>query len=641
MLSLTFSIFALSSLPATVRGDQAAAKKQAYFENNIRPLLAKHCFECHNATKQEGGVRLDFRQAMLTGGDSGPTIVPGKPEESLLIEVVRYESLEMPPEGPLDEQDVAKLVRWVRQGAYWPDDDVAQKPSLGDQDAIRAVAEDHWSFRKVERPSQPKVSDPDWVRTPVDRFVLSKLDENGLEPSARANRKTLIRRAFIDLIGLPPTPAVVESVFGQSGLSKLTYVEIVDGLLASPHYGERMARHWMDVARYADTRDFQAAADLRYPFAYTYRDWLIHAFNSDMPFDEFVKHQIAADAFAERQDDPNLAALGFLTVGPLFRNNTHERIADRIDVVTRGLMGMTGSCARCHDHKYDPIAIEDYYSLYGIFRDSVRQKELPTIDSPLGNVVASHLIDDYEETVAAERAKLLAYEQQLADSAMEELGKRAAEYLLGYVEMQIEKTETTRGLKSKRKLEETALTPLANSLDRFRRDQSNQSHPVFGPLVGLLAAQDDSFAIARDAYLKKFGEALPARIHDAVRQASSRREFCKSLGDAYSAAAKSTDETDESIRRAIKNPQTGPFHITAKAASSASRLLGPGRRKLQLFQEAIADVQATHPGSPAKAMTLVDAEKSPPVFVMFRGEPKRRGPRVEKRFPEFFASKQD
>ncbi|MEO1617467.1 MAG: DUF1553 domain-containing protein [Planctomycetota bacterium] len=633
---ILFSISA-SPLKELSAADRDAAKV-TYFENHIRPLLSEHCFECHNAEKQEGGVRLDIRQDMIAGGDSGPSIVPGKPEESLLIEAVRYESLEMPPEGPLDDEDVAKLVRWVRQGAVWPEGDFAAKPSLGDQVAIREAAASHWAFQPTAEPESPAVSDPDWVHTTVDQFVLAKLDENGLAPSARAKRPTLIRRAFIDLIGLPPTPEIKQAIFGDEDLGQLSLNRIIDGLLASPHYGERMARHWMDVARYADTRDFLAAADLRYPFAYTYRDWLIHAFNQDLTFDEFVKQQIAADFLAERDDDPNLAALGFLTVGPLFRNNPHERIADRIDVVTRGLMGMTGSCARCHDHKYDPVSIEDYYSLYSVFRDSVRETELPTIESPLGREIPAELAADFKTAIAAERGKLAKYEQSLADNAMDQLAKRPKDYLLGYFELSIEKSETTRGLKSKRKLEETALTPLEKSLDRFRRNANSLSHPVFGPLAQLIAVPQNRFVSRKNAYLESHGSLLPPRVFKAVESSTSPKELIEALGDAYAAAASSEDAGDQLIRSAVNHPDEGPFHITAKAASQASRLLGKGRRKLQLFQEAIADVQATHPGAPAKAMTLSDAEKPLPTFVMYRGEPQRRGPRVKKRFPEYFSS---
>ena len=196
----------------TAANAQNRSAKLAFFENQIRPLLSKHCYECHNEKKQEGGLRLDFRQAMLDGGESGTVIVPGKPEQSVLIEAVQYEGFEMPPDGKLSDDDIAKLVRWVREGALWPESDTVAKPSLGDQEAIRKTADSHWAFAMIESPDLPETSDPDWAKHPIDRFILAKLETNGLKPSPAARRPTLIRRAFNDLIGLPPTPEIIESV---------------------------------------------------------------------------------------------------------------------------------------------------------------------------------------------------------------------------------------------------------------------------------------------------------------------------------------------------------------------------------------------------------------------------------------------
>lgn len=634
-----FPLTVLLGISASLNGTSQAtaaekAERLAFFENHVRPLLAKHCFDCHNAEKQEGGLRLDVRENLLRGGDSGPSLVIGKPEQSLLIEAVRHEGLEMPPEKPLADEDIAKLVRWIRDGANWPDDQVASKPSLGDQEAIRSAADQHWAFRPIEKPPMPMVSDPDWGSQPIDRLILAKLDENQLRPSAQTNRPTLIRRAFHDLIGLPPTPAVIDAVFGQSNLRGMNYRQIIDGLLASQHYGERMARHWMDVARYADTRDFLAAADLRYPFAFTYRDWLIHAFNEDLRFDDFVRLQLAADHLTDQPDDPNLAALGFLSVGPLFRNNVPERVADRIDVVTRGLMGMTGSCARCHDHKYDPISIEDYYSLYGIFRDSQRPDTLPTIESPLGNEVPEALANDFSIKLQTEKDKLAAYEAELANTAMKAFAENASDYLIGYVELNIDKTETTRGLKTKRKLEETALTPIARNLDAFRREAANRDHPILGPIADLIAVPDQSFQGRRTKYIRTHPNLYPT-IREAVEQSSTRMELAERIGAVLEAAA--TEPDGSPVGEFVVAQTSGPFFITPQAASQASRLLGKGRQALLKFQRAIADVEATHPGAPDKAMVVRDAEKLAPTFVMFRGEPSRRGPKVERRFLSYFA----
>ena len=617
------------------------AKKLAFFENHIRPLLSEHCFECHNAEKQEGGLRLDVQSAMLLGGDSGPAIVPGKPEESLLIEAIRYEGLEMPPEEPLPADQVAKLIRWTREGAVWPSDQQAAVPSLGDQNAIRTMADSHWAFQAIRSTKLPPTSDPDWAKHPIDKYVLAKLESNGLTHSPPATRNQLIRRAFHELLGLPPTPQIIQSVFGKSSLSGINYKEIVVGLLNSNHYGERMARHWMDIARYADTRDFLAAADLRYPFAFTYRDWLIDAFNDDLPFDDFVRKQLAADLIVQRDNDPDLAALGFLTVGPLFRNNQLERIADRVDVVTRGLMGLTGSCARCHDHKYDPLSIEDYYSLYGVFRDSVQPSELPVIENPLGHTVDADLLKDFEVKLAAEKEKLAQYEAKLAVDAMADFQKDPANYLAGYYELRITNKQTARGLLSKRKLKETAITPIANQLDVFRKDRENESHFLLGPLVSLIAAKNPDFAKRKKVYLGKYGEKLHPQIKEAVNRSETALELVKNIGDVLSESLDESNSELVAVKEWFVEPTNGPFHITPKAASNGSRLLGAGRQKLLRFQEAIADVEATHPGAPDKAMTLEDAKQSRPVFVMFRGDPARRGPSVAKQFPAYFSDRLD
>lgn len=636
---LSCAIVSVFSLAAHACGAETTdAAKVAFFENRIRPILIEHCFECHNDKKQEGGVRLDFRDAMLAGGDSGASIVPGKPEESLMVEAVRYEGYEMPPDGPLPEEDVDAIVRWIRDGAVWPTAEKPMQPSLGDQNAIREVADNHWAFQSITRPSMPESEDPDWARSPIDKFVHAKLMTHGLKPSPAASRDTLIRRAFNDLIGLPPTPQVIESVFGVSTLTGKNYRDVVDGLLESKHYGERMARHWMDVARYADTRDFLAAADLRYPFAYTYRDWLINAFNNDLSYDEFVKQQLAADFMATDDNDPNLAALGFLTVGPLFRNNTPERVADRIDTVTRGLMGLTASCARCHDHKYDPISIEDYYSLYGIFRDSTRPDEFPTIESPLGQEVPTELLSEYEKSHAAAVAKLDAYESGLAEEARKDLVGRFDHYLASYVELKIAKTETDRGLISKRKTKETAMTPVANNLERFRRNRNNAKHPVLGPFVSLFAGNATAFEKQKAAHLKKYGAEMHPKVRDIVASADDRMSFAKAIGELFNVAWQSNDNPSlVAIRDTLADKQGQPFYVSAKAASQASRLNGKGRKNLQDYSEGIKDVEASHPGAPPKAMALQDAEKFSPVFVMFRGEPSRRGPRVDRRFFDYFA----
>jgi hypothetical protein len=348
-----------------------------YFEKRVRPVLVEKCQSCHGPKKQQGGLRLDSRAGLLKGGDNGPVVQPGQPEKSTLIHAVRQDGdLKMPPKGKLDAETVAALTGWVKMGAAWPEAEVRTSVP----NAVAEVRKSHWSFRPVTSPDLPAVKDGAWVRNPIDRFVLSRLEAAGLTPAPTADRRTLLRRVSLDLIGLPPTPEEVAAF--EADPAPGAYERLVDRLLASPRYGERWGRHWLDVARYADTKGYVFTDERRFPYAYTYRDYVIRAFNDDLPYDQFVVQQLAADRLPLGGDPRPLAAMGFLTLGRRFLNNTHDIIDDRIDVTMRGLQGLTVACARCHDHKFDPIPSRDYYSLYGVFASSVEPKELPLLGTP-------------------------------------------------------------------------------------------------------------------------------------------------------------------------------------------------------------------------------------------------------------------
>jgi hypothetical protein len=345
-----------------------------FFEKRVRPILAEKCQSCHGPEKQKAGLRLDSRTALLKGSENGPVVVPGDPEKSRLIEAVRYDSeTKMPPKDKLPAEVVEALTAWVKMGAPWPDN---SKP-ISVSETIAEAREKHWAFRPVKKVDPPNVKNTAWVKTPVDAFVLARLEEKNLSPSKPADRRTLIRRTTFDLLGLPPTPDEIAAF--EADKAPVAYEKVVDRLLASPHYGERWGRHWLDVARYADTKGYVFTEERRYPYSYTYRDYVIRAFNEDLPYDQFIQQQLAADQLPMGEDKRPLAALGFLTLGRRFLNNTHDIIDDRIDVTMRGLQGLTVACARCHDHKFDPIPTKDYYSLYGVFASSVEPKDLPLI----------------------------------------------------------------------------------------------------------------------------------------------------------------------------------------------------------------------------------------------------------------------
>lgn len=344
-----------------------------FFELRIRPVLVEHCYECHSAAAKvpRGNLRLDTAEQLRRGGDSGPAIVPHKPEESLLLSALRYESLEMPPSGKLPEHVIEDFAAWIALGA--PDPRAESSSSSTAEPATDPAK--HWAFQQPRRVSPPEVKNASTIRTELDRFVVARLEAAGLSPSPRAAPRALLRRLYYDLIGLPPNAKELAEFVADP--SEAAYEAAVDRLLASPHFGERWARHWLDVARYADTSGYLFEQDRNYKHAYKYRDWVIASFNADRPFDQFIVAQIAADQLGDSACEP---AMGFLTLGRRFLNNKHDIINDRIDVVMRGLMGLTVACARCHDHKYDPISTADYYALYGVFANS---EEKPREDGPM------------------------------------------------------------------------------------------------------------------------------------------------------------------------------------------------------------------------------------------------------------------
>lgn len=368
-----------------------------FFEKRVRPILVQHCQECHGAKLQHAGLRLDSRAGLDNGTDGDKVVVPGDPAASRLIHAVRRGGeTPMPPDSPLSEEQVQALAHWVQIGAPWhdePKDGAAPSESAGG----------HWSFQPVRDAAVPPVRHREWARSPIDGFVLAKLEPAGLLPAPPARRRALIRRVSYDLVGLPPTQAEVSDF--ESDPDPKAFEHVVDRLLASPRFGERWARYWLDIARFADTKGYVFTAERRYHFAYTYRDYVIDSLNRDLPYDQFLLEQIAADCLPNSAGTESLAALGFLTLGRRFLNNPQDIIDDRIDVVTRGLMGLTVACARCHDHKYDPIPTADYYSLYGIFASTHEPGELP-VTGPAREPAQA---EEYRAKVDATQAEITAF----------------------------------------------------------------------------------------------------------------------------------------------------------------------------------------------------------------------------------------
>jgi len=368
--------------------------KDDFFESKVRPILATECFSCHTDAEL-GGLRLDSRAAMLRGGKTGPAIVPGDPDKSLLITALRQTGeLKMPKGGKLKPDQIEVIAQWIRSGAVWPE--TGKTPVTAKGDVIDPERRAFWSFRPLHPTPPPAVKNNHWAKNEIDRFVLARLEKEGLTPVGSADRRTLLRRATLDLTGFPPTVEEIEAF--ENDKSPDAFAKVVDRLLASPQYGERWGRLWLDVARYGEddyrSLDPMGRGYAPYSNAYLYRDWVVKAFNDDLPYDQFVRAQLAGDQTDEKTRVRMLPALGFLGQGPWFYDNGAVEVTraderhDRVDVVSRGFLGLTVGCARCHNHKYDPILTKDYYAMAGIFA-STQYKEYPQ--------VPKSVVDEYTE----------------------------------------------------------------------------------------------------------------------------------------------------------------------------------------------------------------------------------------------------
>ena len=415
----TLCCLILAGLASSVAG-RAKAEDQAgldYFEKNVRPLLVRHCYECHsteNEKQQKGGLRIDLRAGWKTGGESGTTIIPGKPEESLLISAVRYESFEMPPKGKLKPAEISILEKWVKMGAPDPRDGRASRPEKKiDFDEARKF----WAFRPPQSHATPVVENSAWPRDSIDRFLLARLEVESLSPTTDASPRDWLRRVTFDLTGLPPThSAVTEFLASHRQDAEFARRKTVNRLLEMQQFGEHWGRHWLDLARYADSNG--GDINLTYFNAWRYRDYVVESLNSDKPFDQFTREQIAGDlipAESVEQSASQLVATGFLIIGPKMLSERNKEklymdVADeQIDTIGRVFLGMTIGCARCHDHKFDPIPATDYYALAGIFRSTETIYGIR-----MGNVNVSGWLERPLPVAAKKAETIAAHDKQLA-----------------------------------------------------------------------------------------------------------------------------------------------------------------------------------------------------------------------------------
>ena len=616
-------------------------RRPVQYFGDIHPVLAEHCVSCHGPEKQKGGLRLDSRALALEGGSAyGPAIIPGNSADSPLVLFIAHlePEMEMPPKKEkLPEQTIATLRAWIDQGAQWPvkpDSSPDAVSTLGNRELLFKKASSHWSFQPIKKASQTSLSNGSVT---IDALVAGKLRDRKLQPSPRADARTLLRRLHFDLTGLPPNNAELTAFNDAFRERPDSAIEAkVDELLASPHFGERWGRYWLDLARYADTQDFFPTQDLRYPFAWTFRDYVTAAFNSDKPYDQFIREQIAADQMNLQKDDPSLAALGFLTVGPRFLKRNDEVINDRIDAVTRGLMGLTVVCARCHDHKFDPIPTADFYALHGVFNSTEDLTTLPEIDL-VGARVQPKLKEEYQAAIKKADEAVKEYTASEGKKAVADLLSKADQYFAALHQIEFKKTELTKVI-SDTKLMVTALKPLAEQWSAFKKSKEAASDPVLFLLASVASA---SGTIPQIQLIVDSGK-TPDGTHDvdssllsALRQTPPKdtESVLKLYGNLLRDEERETSTSPKPLTNALRR-DGGLLDFQPKDIESAVRMAPQGGKEYEKLNKVIADLEASHPGSPARAMAVKDRAKPVNPVIYIRGDATRKGDAVERRFLE-------
>ncbi len=643
------------------------AAQTEFFETKVRPVLVEHCYKCHSAgaEKIKGGLTLDTRDGWMKGGDSGPTILPGKPDESLFIKAIRYtdRDLAMPPsDKKLPDNLIADLVQWVRMGAPDPRTEATSAKAMYAADMEKA--RQHWAYKPVVKPPVPesRIAN-DESRNPIDAFILEKLTAKNLSPSPRADKVTLLRRATFDLHGLPPSEKEVNDFLDDS--SPNAFEKVIDRLLASPRYGERWGRHWLDLAKYGETKGRNDnGRDMRYLWAWTYRDWVIRSLNEDLPYDQFLLRQIAADKL-NLDDKRELAALGFLTLGNRFGNNANDIIDDRIDLIGKATMGLTLACARCHDHKFDPVPTKDYYSLHGIFASTREPSEGPPLIEPK----ETPSYRDFKQQLAAKEAALAAFQDKVERDIAADWRGKIGEYLVALNDW----SKGQKDVSFDRFMQKRTLQPgRARAWNDYLKNRINRHHAVWTPWAAFAALPDAEFATKGRELAAKFAanddkskplnehvaklfttppanlaqvaaryEQLLARVaKDWDSQMASHEARVKSAtgsGTTPPDAPKGFPDNDLEDIREIVATSKGPINLTEQTVRNFIQNDNQLRGQQNALIRAVNDVKANHPGSPARAHVLFDVEKPKDSFVMVKGNPGNKGPVVPRQAPEIIA----
>jgi len=636
-----------------------------FFENKIRPIFANHCFECHSAEKgkTKGSFSMDYREEILKGGETGAGFKPGDAKGSMLIKVVTWEDdLQMPPKKKLSDAQIEDLKKWVAMGAPDPRD-----PSKSNKKDKKA----HWAFQPVQKPTPPTVKNASWCVNKIDNFVLAKLEEKQMLPAPQAEKETLLRRAYYDLIGLPPSPKEIED-FLKAPNPDAAYASVIDRLLASPAYGERWGRYWLDTARYSDTtgdltNQGDRISEYRYPYAWTYREWVIKALNSDMPYDQFIMQQLAADKIPNNPKE-NLAALGLMTVGQKFPMKD-DIINDRIDVIGRGFLGLTIACARCHDHKFDPVTTADYYALRGIFASCTEPK--------IGPLIAG----DPQSTKFLEYQNNLAKMETKAEQAFFKIQREYNEKMLKNAEAIFEcvtLTQKSSSQEDKEKanqiLEKNNLAKALNVVVQSTVMSTNRYRAfddIYGPFYKLVNVTDskrgaviDSMLNGKDkskynpeviAFLNEQKGPLPSDPHEvAVLVGKLFQKIEPKVASLYATFMDKTKDVSNSPDKPLMDLAVFPLRLLPASEMSVERLIEEANKSFpnppmrgQLLAAAdftgINKFKMTFKGGPVYAMVLEDVPQPMDSPVYIRGNAPKPGEKVKtvpRRFVEVLSENQ-
>jgi len=610
---LTFILLFAAAAPETRADEPISAADLEFFEKRVRPVLIEHCYDCHSADERSGGLKVDSRHAILKGGDTGPSIVAGEPDKSLLIEAIQYENrdLQMPPEQKMPTNQIADLVEWVRRGApdprtATPDDNHEPLAGMSIEDGRK-----FWSFQPVSNPELPAVDQSDWIQTPVDHFVLSGLEQKNLAPAPRADRETLLRRVTYDLTGLPPTIEEIDAFLADESAN--AFEKVVDRLLSSPQYGVHWGRHWLDVARYADSNGLDE--NLAYGHSWRYRDYVIDSFNNDKPYDRFVIEQLAGDLLPDATVETRTAT-GFLSLGAKVlaepdRNKLDMDIIDeQIDTTGKAFWGLTLGCVRCHDHKFDPVKQTDYYALAAIFKSTRTLAESKTgaIHHWYEHSFATEEDKKKAEEINAEIKKLTSAANSYKNGLVTELRNRTKEQAAEYLAAAVLVTPQMSLVDMATVAEPRGLHPRILHHCRLHLEY-HQDDPFFQPWHELAAAGDPF--VVRQHYESLFAE---------MKQAMDAAEDKKAPLD---------EERLEQARLAVNDnsgflalPAKPEYVLTDEQIAEYHRLLDVAREfESQAFDE------------PA-AMGVADGEVVATLPVHIRGSYKNLGQPVAREFPE-------